>query len=189
MQLSGIAGLPSFESGTTLLNVVVETPVGASVKLKYDAEAAVFRTHKAMPVGFEFPFNFGFVPNTVAGDGDPLDVLLLSSHAIPMGSVVLARILSVLEAEQVERNDKKRNDRIIAVPWDTVAEAPMLPEITFDKPLKQAINEFFKTYNEAQGKRFRALGFAPARRGLEIVRKAMKAATNAAAKDHGSGND
>jgi inorganic pyrophosphatase len=159
----------------------------ASVKLKFDAGAAVFREHKAMPVGFEFPFNFGFVPNTVAGDGDPLDVLLLSSHAIPVGSVVLARIVSVLEAEQVEGNDGNRNDRIIAVPWDTVTDGPMLPEISFDKPLKRAITEFFKTYNEAQGKRFRALGFAPARRGLEIVRKAMKDATNAAAKNNGSG--
>jgi inorganic pyrophosphatase len=187
MSLSRIADVPAFAPRTTLLNVVVETSVGASVKLKYDAEAGVFRTHKAMPVGFELPFSLGFVPNTVAGDGDPLDVLLLSRHAIPVGSVVFGRILSVLEAEQVEGKDRNRNDRIIAAPWDTVANAPMLPEISFDKPLKQAITEFFKAYNEAQGKEFRALRFAPARRGFEIVRKAMKSAKDVAKKSNGAG--
>jgi inorganic pyrophosphatase len=109
------------------------------VKLKYDDAAGVFRTHKAMPVGFEFAFNFGFVPGTAAQDGDPLDVLLLSGHGIPVGTVVPGRILSVLEAEQIEKKVKNRNDRVIAIPWDMVSHGPMLPEISFDQALKHAI--------------------------------------------------
>jgi hypothetical protein len=113
MHLPGIAGLTSFQPRTNLLNVVIETSLGTNVKLKYDDAAGVFRAHKAMPVGFEFPFNFGFIPGTVAGDGDPLDVLLLSNHAMSAGTVVLALILSVLEAEQVESKKRRRNDRLI----------------------------------------------------------------------------
>ena len=132
-----------------------------------------------MPVGFEFPFNFGFVPGTAAQDGDPLDVLLLSGHGIPVGTVVAGRIVSVLEAEQIEEKVRNRNDRVIAIPWDMVSHGPMLREICLDQMLKHAIAMFFTKYNEAQGKRFRPLRFTPARRGIQIVRKAMKAAKNA----------
>src|ERR1700757_1414564 len=117
MYSQGIAKLPAFDPRTNLLNVVIETPLGATVKLKYDEEAGVFRAHKAMPLGFTFPFNFGFVPRTVSGDGDPLDVLLLGTYAMSPGTVVLGKIISVLEAEQIEGKARKRNDRLIAVAW------------------------------------------------------------------------
>lgn len=172
---TGIAQLTPFYEQTTMANVVVETPHGMAVKLKYDERNDVFRVHKGMPVGFEFPFNFGFVPGTVAGDGDPLDVLVLSTHVMPTGTVVVGRIVSVLEAEQVEGKKKERNDRLIVIPWDLVSQSAMLPELSFDRKLKHAITEFFVKYNEAQGKRFRALRFAPARRGIQLTREAVEA--------------
>jgi hypothetical protein len=58
----------------------------------------------------------------------------------------------------------------------------MLPEIAFDQTLKYAITEFFTKYNEAQGKHFRPLRFAPARRGIQAVNEAIKAAKNSGAK-------
>ena len=177
---TGIAQLTPFYQQTTMANVVIETPRGMAVKLKYDEKDDVFRVRKGMPVDFEFPFNFGFVPGTVAGDGDPLDVLVLSTHLMPTGTVVVGRIVSVLEAEQVEGKNKERNDRLIVIPWDLVSKSPMLPEISFDKKLKHAITEFFTKYNEAQGKRFRALRFAPARRGIQLTRQAVEAHLTAA---------
>jgi inorganic pyrophosphatase len=171
----GIARLTPFYEQTTMANVVIETPRGMPVKLKYDEKNDVFRVHKGMPVGFEFPFNFGFVPRTVGGDGDPLDVLVLSSHVMPAGTVVVGRIVSVLEAEQVEGKKKERNDRLIVTPWDLISRSPMLPKLYFDKRLKHAIIEFFTKYNEAQGKRFRPLRFAPAQRGIQLTREAVEA--------------
>lgn len=175
----GIAQLTPFYEQTTMANVVIETSRGMAVKLKYDEKNDLFRAHKGMPVGFEFPFNFGFVPRTLAGDGDPLDVLVLSAHVMPAGTVVVGRIVAVLEAEQVEGKKKQRNDRLIVIPWDMVSQAPMLPELSFDKRLKDAIIEFFTQYNEAQGKRFRALRFAPAGRGIQLTRQAVEAHLNA----------
>jgi inorganic pyrophosphatase len=176
MRSPGIAGLSPFEPRTKLFNVVVETPLGTTVKCKYDDGVGVFRAHKAMPVGFQFPFNFGFVPATRAGDGDPLDVLLLSGHVLAIGTVVLGQAVSVLEAEQVEGKERIRNDRVIAIPWDTVSQSPMLPEISLDQKLKRAITEFFTKYNEAQGKHFKPLRFGPARRATQIVNEAVQAA-------------
>ena len=175
MYSQGIAELPAFDPRTNLLNVVIETPLGATVKLKYDERAGIFRAHKAMPLGFTFPFNFGFVPRTASGDGDPLDVLLLGTHAMSPDTVVFGKITSVLEAEQIEGKARKRNDRLIAVAWDSVTNGPMQPEIKQGKTLVRAIKEFFSKYNEAQGKRFRSLRFSSARRGLKIVRDAIKA--------------
>ena len=112
MLATSISELSAFFKNTTMLNVVVETSKGMSVKLKYDEDAQVFRAHKALPVGFTFPFNFGFVPNTIAGDGDPLDALILSGYELPPGSIVVGKIISVLEAEQVESKKmetKRRN--------------------------------------------------------------------------------
>jgi inorganic pyrophosphatase len=178
MLASSISDLPAFYKETSMLNVVVETSKGMSVKLKYDEDAKLFRAHKALPVGFTFPFNFGFIPNTISGDGDPLDALILSSHEIPAGSIVVGKVISVLEAEQVENKKKERNDRLIVAPWDTVTEAAMLPEVTFDQTLQHAITDFFTKYNEAQGKQFRALTYGPARRGIQLTREAMQAAQN-----------
>jgi len=147
---TGLAQLTPFYEQTTMANVVIETPRGMPVKLKYDEKNDVFRVHKGMPVGFEFPFNFGFVPRTVGGDGDPLDVLVLSAHVMPAGTVVVGRIVSVLEAEQFEGKKKERNDRLIVTPWDLVSQSPMLPQLSFDETLKHAIIEFFTKNNEAQ---------------------------------------
>jgi inorganic pyrophosphatase len=179
--------LSPFYERTTRVNVVVETSKGSSLKLKYDEEAQIFRAHKAMPVGFTFPFSFGFIPNTIGGDGDPLDALILSDYEMPPGTIVVGQIIAVLEAEQKEnRKPKQRNDRLIVLPWDLVAESPMLPEVSFDQTLKHAINDFFTKYNEAQGKEFRPLSFASARRGLQLTRQAVEEAKNKQSGSNGS---
>jgi inorganic pyrophosphatase len=89
---------PFFER-TQLVNILIDTPKAAPFKLKFDEKAKVFRVHKAMPLGFAFPFNFEFVPSTSGGDGDPLDVLLLTDFVLPTGALILGKLISVLEAE------------------------------------------------------------------------------------------
>lgn len=97
---------------------------------------------------------------------------------IPAGSVVVGRIIAVPEAEQKEGKTKKRNDRLVVTPWDMVAESPMLPETSFDSSLKEAIDDFFVKYNEAQGKQFRPLSFGSSAKGIQFTREAAQAASN-----------
>lgn len=113
-----------------------------------------------MPLGTVFPFNFGFVPSSRGGDGDPLDVLVLSDLSMPLGAVVLGHLIAVLEAEQQDEKGKHRNDRFIAVPVELTSRAPMLPVLEFSRPLKNAIREFFVKYNALQGRRFRPIRYA-----------------------------
>ena len=109
------------------------------------------RTKRCLSVSTS-SFISGFVPGTAAQEGDPLDVLLLSGHGIPVGTVVPGRIVSVLEAEQIEEKVRNRNDRVIAIPWDMVSHGPMLPEISFDQALKQAVAKFFSNTMRLKGR-------------------------------------
>ncbi|HEY1403173.1 MAG TPA: inorganic diphosphatase, partial [Pyrinomonadaceae bacterium] len=82
------------------LRVVIETPRGSRNKYDYDAELGLFKLGGVLPAGAVFPFDFGFVPRTTGGDGDPLDVLVIMDEAAFAGCLVEARLLGVIEATQ-----------------------------------------------------------------------------------------
>jgi inorganic pyrophosphatase len=176
---SGIHALPTFNGNA--INIVIETPKGARAKMKYDEEADVFRFEKLLPVGHAFPFDFGFLPATLGGDGDPLDVLLIGEEPAPVGCVVLGKIIGVLEGKQTENGSSERNDRIIAVPLDVKSRTPMVPAPRFDKALAKAITDFFVSYNARQGKKFVPLGLHGRGRALQLVKSSMQRVTQKAA--------
>ena len=104
------------DADARIVEVVVETPKGSHNKLKYDPERAAFRFSHVLPIGMTFPFDFGFLPDTAGGDGDPLDVLVLMDAPCPMGCLVDVRLVGVLEVEQRQKTgDVVRNDRLIGV--------------------------------------------------------------------------
>src|SRR5215211_1775732 len=98
------------------LNVVIETPKDSRNKYAFDEERGVFVLKGVLAAGHSFPYDFGFIPQTVGGDGDPLDVLVLMDEPALPGCLVPSRLIGVIEAEQTERDGKtERNDRLIAV--------------------------------------------------------------------------
>jgi len=91
------------------VDVVIETPKGQRNKFKYDADLAAFRLTRVLPVGMVFPFDFGFLPQTHADDGDPLDVLvLLDAPAYPGAS--LRRGSSASCAAHKARRGRRRSE-------------------------------------------------------------------------------
>src|SRR5919202_6145584 len=94
------------------LNVIIETPKGSRNKYDYDEELRLFKLGGVLPSGAVFPFDFGFVPATLGGDGDPLDVLVLMDEPAFTGCLVVTRLIGVIDAEQTERDgETKPNDR------------------------------------------------------------------------------
>jgi len=168
--------LPTFEGDSKLLNIVVETPRGSRTKIKYDDQLHVFRAEKPLPLGMVFPFAFGFLPSTKAGDGDPLDVLVLSEAELPWGSIVLGNAIALMECKQREKGKIERNDRVIAIPVDGKTRQVMPPHIAFDSRLKQAIVDFFGKYNELQDKEFHVLGIHGPQKAIEIIKDSMVSA-------------
>ena len=97
---------PVDEQDKQLLRVVIETPKGSRNKFAFDAEQHMFQLKKVLPAGMAFPYDFGFVPSTLAEDGDPVDVLVLMDEPAFPGCVLSCRPVGVIEGEQKSKEGK-----------------------------------------------------------------------------------
>jgi inorganic pyrophosphatase len=167
--------IPTFNSEGQL-NAVVDTPKGSRNKYKFNEKLGFFELGGVEPAGMSFPFNFGFIPGTRGGDGDPLDVLIMLDEPAFVGCVIAARVIGVIEAKQTEDGKTMANHRLIAV----ASNAPNLEHLKKLKDLNpQLIDEiehFFVSYNEMKGKRFKPLGRYGPRRGKKLIRTGIKKA-------------
>ena len=78
------------------LRVVVETPRGANMKLKYEPELGAFVVSRALTLGLTYPYDWGFIPGTQAEDGDPLDALVLHDSSTYPGVLLSCRVLGMV---------------------------------------------------------------------------------------------
>jgi inorganic pyrophosphatase len=118
-----------------------------------------------------FPFDFGFVPQTLADDGDPLDVIVLLDALVHPGCIVPARVIGDLEAEQRDgRGPWERNDRLLAVAKASKIHAGIRTIADVDRVLLEAIGAFFVDYHRLDGDGFRVI----ARAGTRAARRAIR---------------
>jgi len=94
-----LLAVPAFADDDTF-HVVVESPKGSNLKLKYDARLGAMGISRPLPAGLVFPFDWGFVPSTQAADGDPLDAFVMWDVASFPGVIVPCRAVGVLKIEQ-----------------------------------------------------------------------------------------
>src|ERR1051325_11774742 len=109
-----VIGLRAYAEESGELHVIIETPKGSRNKFNYDAGHDLFKLGGVLPAGAVFPFDFGFIPSTLGGDGDALDVLLLMDEPAFPGCLIPARVIGAIEAKQTENGKTERNDRLIA---------------------------------------------------------------------------
>src|SRR5579884_3353600 len=111
-----LASLPhDLDKKTRECRVVIETPKGRRNKFDYDPKLELFTLGGLLPEGMSFPYDFGFVPSTIAEDGDPLDVMVLMDEPAHVGCVLRVRLIGYIEALQTEDGKTTENDRLIAV--------------------------------------------------------------------------
>jgi inorganic pyrophosphatase len=168
-----IANLEPFNEDDEL-NVVVETPKGSRNKFTYDEGLGLYKLGGVLPAGASFPFDFGFVPATLGGDGDPLDVLLLMDEPVFVGCLVEARLVGVIEAEQTEEGNTVRNDRLIAVAVKSRNHRDINSLDDINDNLREEIVHFFVSYNESKGKVFEPLGQSGPDRARQLVGEGRK---------------
>src|SRR5258708_32315808 len=131
------------------VNVVIEVPVGGEpIKYEMDKEAGTLVVDRFLYTAMRYPGNYGFIPHTLSGDGDPCDVLVANTRAIVPGAVMSVRPVGVLLMEDEAGGDEK----IIAVPsskltqrYDKVRTYSDLPDITL-----QQIQHFFEHYKDLE---------------------------------------
>jgi inorganic pyrophosphatase len=157
------------------VNVVVEVPAQSRVKLKYQPDLNQFIWSRSLSLGVCFPYDFGFLPQTIAGDGDALDVLVYSDVGSYPGVIVPARVLGALRVEQQRDGQPvKRNDRILVAPiydhrGDHLTDVGQLPE-----RVTAEIVEFFRASLVLTGKVVRFKGWADAGEAEQIIAAAAQ---------------
>ncbi|WP_052201039.1 inorganic diphosphatase [Terriglobus sp. TAA 43] len=112
--------------GGQSIQVIVETPARSRNKFAFDPDQEIFTLKSVLPAGMVFPY-VGFLPGTEGGDGDPVDVLLLMDEPAFPGVAVRARLIGVIEGEQVDGKKRLRNDRLVAVSESTHQYAKIKP--------------------------------------------------------------
>jgi inorganic pyrophosphatase len=155
------------------VNVFIEIPKDSNIKYELDKDSGVIMVDRFLHTAMVYPFNYGFIPNTLAEDGDPVDVIVLSEHAVVPGVVIPATVIGMLEMEDEAGIDTK----ILAVPstkidpfFGTYKDITDVPEA-----IKNKLKHFFENYKTLEpGKWVKIKEWKDKKTAEEAVKKGIK---------------
>lgn len=140
------------------VTAIIETPKNSQVKFDYDEQLQCFKLKKILPAGMHFPFDFGYIPGTKGGDGDPLDIIAIAEFGTFTGCAMECRVIGAMLAAQKEKGSKKiRNDRLLAIPLQSILFKNVHEPSQLPKELLDQLQHFFINYNKAAQKDFKIL--------------------------------
>lgn len=141
--------LHDVSAGTAeIMNVIVEIPKFSKNKYEIDKETGLIALDRVMHTAQDYPFDYGFVPQTLFDDGDALDVVLLTTYPLMPGILVKARPVAIME--MIDGGD--RDDKIVAVPVDDPRFAEVQDLADLNKHFVKEMSHFFETYKKIQKK-------------------------------------
>lgn len=155
------------------VNVIIEVPIGGQpIKYEMDKQAGALFVDRFLHTSMRYPGNYGFVPHTLSGDGDPIDVLVCNTRELVPGCVVNVRPIGVLIMEDNAGEDEK----VIAVPsphitkrYEGVRNYTDLPQITLDQ-----VAHFFEHYKDLEpGKWVKVIGWGGVDEAAELIMTAI----------------
>jgi inorganic pyrophosphatase len=156
------------------VNVVIENPANAlPVKYELDKESGALFVDRFLATPMHYPLNYGFIPNTLSGDGDPIDVLVLSEYPITYGAVIPSKPIGVLLME----DEKGEDEKILAVPtekmnseYSKINEIEELPELLLNK-----VKHFFERYKDLEkGKWVKVTGYESSAEAKNMILEAIE---------------
>jgi len=151
-------------------NVIIEIPKGSKNKYEIDKETGLIKLDRAMKTSQDYPFDYGFAPQTLWEDNDPLDVVVLTTYPLAPNILVTVRPVAVMEMIDGGESDYK----IIAVPtedprWD---ETKDLDDV--NKHTVKEIKHFFETYKQIENKEVKISGIKGRKEAKEAVQKSVE---------------
>jgi inorganic pyrophosphatase len=153
------------------VNVIIEVPMGARTKYELDPQSGLLKLDRFMYSPVHYPGDYGFIPQTYyAGDGDPMDILVLSNTPVHPRTIVKARPIGVLRMIDVSQQD----DKIISVHsrdprFDEIKDIKNLPRQTL-----RELRHFFEIYKELQNKKVKVLNFLNKAQAYREIRTSIK---------------
>ena len=163
------------DSAKCTCRAIIETPKASRNKFKFDPDSNLFMLGGLLPAGMMFPFDFGFIPSTVGGDGDPLDVMVLMDAAAHVGCLIDVRLIGIIEAEQTEAGKSERNDRLLAVSIHSYDHQDLTTIGDLSKTLLDQVEAFFVSYNKQRGKKFTVTGTGGPKRAVRFLKAGIAA--------------
>ncbi len=167
MDLSRIPAQPK----PGIVNVLVEIPAGSKNKYEFDKDLNALALDRVLSASVAYPFDYGFIPNTLADDGDPLDGMVIMDQPTFPGCVIAARPIGMLE--MIDGGD--RDEKLLCVPVKDprYAEVHTLKDIAPHR--LEEIAEFFRTYKNLEKKVTEILGWKDADQVAALVDTCIKA--------------
>lgn len=152
------------------LTVIIEIPMGSRVKYELDKETGLIKYDRVLYSPMHYPANYGFVPQTLWDDGDPLDVLVLGQEPLIPGCLVEARPIGVLNMIDGGEGDAK----VLAVPcadprWKSTKDIGDL-----EPHILEEIKHFFQVYKDLQKKKVEVGDWQGRDEALAVVEKSFK---------------
>jgi inorganic pyrophosphatase len=167
MDLSKIPAQPQ----PGIINVLIEITGGSKNKYEFDKEMNAFILDRVLFSSVKYPYDYGFVPNTLADDGDPLDGMVMMDEPTFPGCVIAARPICMLE--MIDGGD--RDEKILCVP----AEDPRYDHVKSMKDVAphrlDEIAEFFRSYKNLEKKETNILGWKDIDQVAPLVEECIKA--------------
>jgi len=163
------------------VNVVIEVPIGGEpIKYEMDKDSGALMVDRFLHTAMRYPGNYGFIPHTLSGDGDPCDVIVANTRAIVPGAVMSVRIVGVLLMEDEAGGDEK----LLAVPsswltkrYENVQNYTDLPAITLEQ-----IEHFFANYKALEKTKWvKIIGWRDAAEAHKMVLEGIERAKAAKA--------
>ena len=154
--------------------VIIETPRGSRIKFKFEPGSGLFEISKFLPKGFVFPFEFGFVPSTVAEDGDPLDAIVLMDEPAHVGCLLNVRLIGVIELVQTQDGKESPDPRLVGIPLQSTDYAGAESLSDLEENLRTQIGEFLELYNKNSSSEDKVAGLGDRRRAVELVEAASR---------------
>lgn len=147
--------LPIGAKSPELVNAVIEIPAGGVNKYEYDKKLGVFRLDRPLYSPVHYPGDYGFIPSTLADDGDPLDIIILVAEPTFTGCLVEARPVGLLE--MVDQG--KKDEKVLAVSNDNPRFAEVHNYTDVYTHVLREIAHFFSIYKDLEGKRTKMVGW------------------------------
>jgi inorganic pyrophosphatase len=183
MQSAAYEGIGPFPDGSQpaddyLLNVVIETPRATRHKYAFDSKTGLLKLKSTIAEGLQWPYDYGFVPGTLADDGDPIDALFLNDEPSFPGCFTEARLLGIIRLEK----NGKQNDRLVTCakriegislstdPYEKIEDLP--------KPVIDSLCRFLVEYSEEAGNQVFCKGVDGRKKALQAIRDGIEAFQN-----------
>jgi len=157
------------------INVIVESPRGATSKLKYDGALDRIVFSRPLPAGVVYPHDWGFVPSTRASDGDPVDAMIVWDGVTYPGVLVPCRPIGILNVEQtnVKSGARERNDRLAVLPVTAPRHDSIATVFDLAERVRAELEQFFVAATFFEKKNLRLLGWDGPEQARAFIRSSL----------------